>query len=338
MTPVAEQVLHKLSSQLPALEHERVQLAERSKRQLLLLAVTCAGCALAARLGLDSVSTEVARVMPVLILFGGIVIGAWQIVKRQHYWKGRILDTVIPAIRDVFGELSYQPAREAHDFLPAFVKLGLVGSSSKSQLQHYFFGSYKNAGFELLEATLKSGGSDSKTFFEGLLLRIQRSDSSDQRLLITPRVSIQLLNKRGDMQEVLMGDPVFDEKFVVHHELKRTDGAAMARATLSEDFRCGLLEFHRLESRQASDMPGFVVGVMYDSLYMAVTRFQKTRSFAGIRMEGLVPFLDVRFFLFSESMLAAKVATMVEDIAIVHRVIDTLSLARDDGAGTPRSY
>ncbi len=324
MTSVVERVSHQLSSKLSVLEREREQLAKRTKGGLLLLAIVCAGSALVARLALANFSPDMARTIPVLILVGGVVLAVWQVVRRHNQWKQRVLDTVIPTLCESLGEMTYQPTLEASEFLPAFVKLDLVGGSGNSQLSHCFSGRYKKAGFELVEATLKTSGSDAKTFFEGLLLRVQLSHSVDQRLLIAPRVSIKLLNKRADMKELSTGDPDFDAKFVVHHEVARPDGADMIDQILTPDFRRSLLEFHHQESKQAYGMPGFTIGLMYDSLYMAMTRYQKTRSIGGIQMEGVVPFLDVRFFLMSDSRLDEKVTAMVKDVTMVHRMIDQL--------------
>lgn len=324
MTSVVERVSHQLSPKLSVLEREREHLAKRTKGGLLLLAIVCAGSALVARLALANVSPDMARTIPVLILVGGVLLAVWQVVRRDNLWKQRVLDSVIPTLCEALGEMTYQRTLKASEFLPAFVKLDVVGASSNSELRHCFRGRYNNAGFELVEATLSTSGSDAKTFFEGLLLRVQLSHSVDQRLLITPRVSIKLLNKRRDMKEIATGDPDFDIKFVVHHEMARSDGADIVERILTADFRRSLLEFHRLESKQAYDMPGFVIGLMYDSLYMSMTRYQKTRSIGGIQMAGLVPFLDVRFFLMSDSRLDERVAAMVKDVTLVYRLIDQL--------------
>ena len=328
MSPQASQVVDHLRPQLAALERERQALSDRTRRLLIIIGVTSLLAAVLLRLILGSDWGG----MAILALIAGAVVAVWQLMVRQKQWEQRVLDAAIPVICESLGEIAYQATTSANDFVPAFEKLGVVGTSSRRELRHYFRGKYDGTGFEFADAMLRSGSSSknsggSTAVFQGLLFRIQLPYSVDQRLLISPRVSIKLLNKRADMSEVLLADPAFDEKFVVHHELNHPDGAALAARIITPEFRQGLLELNQQEGNKAFGMGAFVIGLMYDSLYIAKSGYQKTSAIGKIQIESPIPFLDVRFFMRSKSKLEERVGRMVEDVATVYRVIDKLPLA-----------
>lgn len=322
--PQERQILEQLRPRFADLEEERRKLALRTKKFLIAVAVISGLGGLLLRLVLDHDWSGMAILVPI----AGAVLAAWQLLRRQDHWEQRVLDAAIPVICDVLGTLGYRPDVEANDFLPAFEKLEVVGSSNKRTLRHYFHGQYRGAAFEFVDALLirSSGGknSSSTTIFHGLLYRIQWPCSVDQRLLISPRVSIKLLNKRPDMNEVMLNDPAFDEKFVVHHDLDKPDGAELAKRILTPEFRSGLLELNQQEATKAFGLGGFVVGLMYDSLYVAQSAFRKSGSVGKIQFEKPKPFLDIRFFLFSNPRLEERVGAMVHDVTTVYRIIDCL--------------
>jgi hypothetical protein len=322
--PTVDQVLEQLRPHLAGLEAERRDLGSRTRRFLLGVAALGVLGFVLLRLLLDGESAGLAILTPI----GAVVLGAWQLLRRQDRWEQRVLGVAVPVICDVLGNLRYQPSVEPKAFLPAFEKLGVVGTSNKRSLRHHFRGRYRGAGFELADAALRRGGggknSSATTVFQGLLFRIQWPVSVDQRLLISPRVGIKLLNKRADMSEVLLNDPAFDEKFVVHHDLDQHSGADLARRVLTPGFRSGLLELNRQEARKAYDMGGLVVGLMYDSLYVARSAFQKAGAVGKVQIEKPRPFLAVRFFLSGDSGLEERVGAMVHDVTTVYRIIDRL--------------
>ncbi len=334
----AARVVEQLRPRLAELERERMQLREQTLRLLVVIGAASAIIALLVRLVLGSGWGGVAF----LVLIAGVVVAGWQIVRRQTRWEQQVLDAVIPVICQSLGDIAYQPGVEVGDFLPAFEKLGVVGHSNRQRLRHYFRGRHQQTGFEFVDAALdrtssrkgKGNGGDAVTVFQGLLFRIQLPFSVDQRLLISPRVSIKLFNKRADMCEITLGDEAFDEKFVVHHDMDQTDGAALAEQVLTADFRRALLELNQQEGKLAYELGAFVIGLMYDSLYMAKTRYQRSGSIGKLQIEKPVPFLDVRFFLFRDSRLEEGVGRMVDDVATVYRVIHTLPLAPVNPAKT----
>jgi hypothetical protein len=329
LSALGEQVLSSLGPRLSQLQTEHAELREQTKTLLIWIASASVLLALVVRLALGSGWGG----MAFLVLVAGGVLCGWQLMRRQKQWEQRVLGAAVPEICSALEEIEYQPTVAANEFLAPFEKLEVIGSSNHRQLNHHFRGRHQQTGFEIVEANLyrtSKGGrrssSSSTTIFQGLLFRIQLPVTVEQRLLISPRVSIGLFNKRADMVEVPFDDPAFDEKFVVHHELDCPDGAAQAHEVLTPEFRQALLEINEREGKKAYGMGGFTLGLMYDSLYLALSRFQKSGEVGKIQIEKPVPFLDVRFFMFADPQLQTRVARMVEDVGTVYRVIDRLPL------------
>jgi len=333
--PAAPQVMAQLHTQLTQLERERKALREGTLRFAAVVAVGSSLCALLVWLILGSGWGGVA----VLVLVAGAALTVWQLLRRQEQWEQRVLDVVIPVICESLGTITYRPDIKVADFLPPFEKLGVVGDANQQRLRHHFRGHYNDTGFEFAHAVLerasRGGGKNrggSTTVFQGLLFRIQLPFSVDQRLLISPRVKFTLFNKRGDMSAIALGDTAFDEKFMVHHDSSWTGGPEVVQQVLTPALRRALLDINAREGKLAYDMGAFVAGLMYDSLYVALTRFRKSAAIGKVQIEKPAPFLDVRFFLFQDAQLEQRIASMIDDIGIVYRMIDTLPLNREQSA------
>jgi len=267
--------------------------------------------------------------LAILVMLAGVGYTAYLLYRRQKHWEQRVLDEVIPEICSVLGGVKYQAVVSSEGYLAPYELLGVVNESNQHNLTHHFRGVHQGVGFECAHANLQfTSGGKSKTstpVFEGLLFRIQIPVNIDAKILILPNAGV--FSKRRDMVGVPLGNPAFDAKFVVSHEMSNPQGEALIRSVITPEFQSALLSINKRESTLAYDRAAFTAGIIHDSLYLALTRFKLSSSIGPIKVERPQPFLTMGFFMREHSGLERSVKEMVIDIETVYRIIEELDAA-----------
>ncbi|WP_151704498.1 DUF3137 domain-containing protein [Nitrincola alkalilacustris] len=320
----AEAVLHATAGRFPALEAEREALRQRVKQQLKVIGTA----AVLISLILWVLLGEPGEGLAILVIVMATAYAAYLLYRGQKQWEQRVLDEVIPEVCSALHGLEYQAVVTSKDYLAPYETLGLVGESNDPKLTHYFKGSHHGVGFECVHANLQNTSGKSKhttPVFEGLLFRIQVPVNIDARILILPNAGV--FSKRRDMAIVPLGNPAFDEKFVVSHEMSNSHGEALIRSVITPEFQSALLRINARESDLAYGRSAITAGMIYDSLYLALTRFKLSSSIGPVKIERPQAFLSMGFFMRANSGLETSVSEMVKDIETVYRIIEELDAA-----------
>lgn len=268
----------------------------------------------------------VGGVLFLLVLAAGVGIGAWLTHRAQLSWEETVRTEIVPPVCAAIDNLDYQPDPTASNFLAPFEALRLVGSSNQKKLEHCFSGSHGGRRFECLHASLdhRSRGKNGSTtpVFHGLLFRIEHSSETPSPVVILPNV--MTLRRQTGKTLIELGNPDFDRTFLVSHDTGVEDGAALVHAAVSPALQRAMLDINSGESRETPDVAALRVGFMYDSIYIALSRWEHTSTFLGLKIQSPRHFLETRSLLREQADVEEAVATMVQDITTVHRIIAAL--------------
>ncbi len=321
----ADQLIEQLDGELGELKQKHQSLRQKTQMQLMAAAAVLlvVAAVLAVTAGEDGMG------MAVALLIGSAVGFTLLIVIRQRAWTRQVLDRVMPAICDRHEKLQYAPT--VHDDPRAFVepwrKLELVAHHRKRQLNHHLRGKHRNRHFEVVAARLSSGGKDSHTVFDGLLMRIQTGRDVPARIVVRPR---SLLSFRvNDTLEVKLGNDAFDERFEVRHDEADPEGEQRVRDIFTPQMQEALLAISREEGGLAHDRAALNAGFIHDSLYLTLVRAQSSKV-GKVSVEKPVQFLQVRNFLRKDPRLEETAREALEHVGVIYRIIDRLP-ARQHG-------
>ena len=265
--------------------------------------------------------------LTMLAVVGGVGYGAWLVNRTQKDWEEKLRAEVIPPVCAAFGDLHYQPKPAEDNFLAPFDALGLVGDHNRQVLEHYFRGSDQGRRFECLHARLnfqtKGKRGSSTPVFHGMLLRIEQGSEVPAPVVILPNVTT--LKRQAGKTLVELGNPDFDRAFLVSHDTATADGEALVHAVVTPALQAALLAINSDESRETVNVAALRVGFMYDSVYIGLSRWEETSTIGGLKVERPRRFLQTRLLLREQEDVEEAVATMVQDITTVHRIIAALN-------------
>ncbi|WP_366655482.1 DUF3137 domain-containing protein [Fodinicurvata sp. EGI_FJ10296] len=316
----------RIAPKLERLTADRAGLRHRTRRDLLIIAGIGAVVAIAIPLILGSAWAWISF----LVMTGAIILALLYVQRRSKDWNAMLIEAFMPDVCQFLGDLRYD--REgAHDsFVTAFQDAGILRPSAKRTLTHHFAGSYRNTGFELVEAHLKrkkrNKDSSDSTIFNGLLFKIQVPAAIPGRIVIVPNYGA-FMQKLADalgptsvrsLDVVPMDKPDFDERFTVRGEVP--DGT---RALLTPGFMDALLEIDEHEGG-ASQKRSLAAAFVDNTFLLTLTRHEQIFSLGPIKFERPRPFLATRSILRDNPDLQGTVHTMFDDIGVAYRVIDRL--------------
>ncbi|MFO7553447.1 MAG: DUF3137 domain-containing protein [Haliea sp.] len=261
-----------------------------------------------------------------LALVGGVGFGAWLVNRTQKDWEEKVRAEIIPPVCAALGDLHYQPKPADENFLAPFDALGLVGEHNRQVLEHYFSGSDQGRRFECLHARLnfqtKGKRGTSIPVFHGMLFRIEHGSDVPAPVVILPNVTT--LKRQTGKTLVELGNADFDRTFLVSYDPTTIEGAALVHTVVTPALQTALLAINSDESRETVNVAALRVGFMYDSVYIGLSRWEQTSTIGGLKVERPRRFLQTRLLLREQADVHEAVATMVEDITTVHRIIAAL--------------
>jgi hypothetical protein len=291
-----------IAPQVPTLEAERAQ-----GRAWLIITALAFALAIPILLALLwPVDPGWAGVGAVLMtVFGLHLLGA-----EQRRFRHRVRDLVMPAVCQAVGDLRHGAGEAPGIPFEELESLGLLPRHDRRTIDDVFEGHHRDTEFTMAEARLRQRSSGrrsrTRTVFRGLIFAIAVPRDVPARILIA-RESGAIGNRLkgwiksfSGLERVSLPHPAFEARFEVY-----TDHAAIARATLTPSFCDALVEL--AEAHAGQPIQGaFRLGWFYLTLPKRRDQF---------RLGSLFRSLDG---------LEAEAERVLQDVRIVHWVIDTL--------------
>jgi hypothetical protein len=288
---------------LPALEAERAQGRSRS----ITTAVGFGAGAVVLLTVLWPLDPGWAIVAAVIAL----VIGLHMLGNQQRRFRQRVRDLVMPAICRAIGDLRHSAGSAPGIPFDDLESLGLLPSHNRRQVDDVFEGRHRDTGFVMAEAALRyrRGGSKSRTrtVFRGLMVAIEVPRDVPARILVAREagaVGNRLkgwINGFSGLERVSLPHPAFEARFEVY-----SDDPAVARATVGPAFCDAMVVLAEAHVSQA-------IQGAFRLRWFYLTILSKQRD--QFRLGSLFRTLDG---------LEEDAHRVLQDIRIVHRVIDTL--------------
>jgi Protein of unknown function (DUF3137) len=291
-----------IAPQVPALEAERAQ----GRAWFIITALAFALAIPILVVLLWPVEPGWAVLAAVLMLgFGLHMLGA-----EQRRFRHRVRDLVMPAVCQAAGGLRHSAGHAPGIPFDELESLGLLPRHNRRTIDDVFEGGHRDTEFIMAEARLRqrSGGrrSRTRTVFRGLIFAIAVPRDVRARILIA-RESGALGNRLkswikgfSGLERVALPHSAFEAHFEVY-----SDDRAVAQATVTPAFCDALVEL--AEAHAGQPIQGaFRLGWFYLTLPRRRDQFRLGslfRSLAG---------------------LEAEAERVLQDVRIVHRVIDTL--------------
>jgi len=316
------ELIERLQPRIDAVERKRQNSRVRLIRNLVLFA------AAAVILALTLILTGAGFGFALLPLIVGVVGGLWLLQRVQKRWSASAQNELVPLIcESISDDLEYGNTLDSDDFVAPFDALNLVGNWSRANLAHFLRGRHDQVRFEMVHATLehisrnKDSDDSANTVFHGLLCRIELPMSVDPGISIRPNFGWFIKNLASNA--IPTGDAAFDETFLVTPERGAELDASQVESVLTPEWRRALLAINAQEGRLAYDRPALAAGLKYDSLYLSLSRYEAGRL-GPIKTERPQPFLAVGHVMPRQSRLVDGIETMVNDVCVIHRIIEKL--------------
>jgi hypothetical protein len=245
-------------------------------------------------------------VVPVLFA-AAVLIGYFVISAPARQQREEVKDLVIGPICDFLGELAYERKPSSHQPDPdRFEDLGVVPQHSRTKLEDRFTGRYRDTGFQMIEARLRTGGKNKRTVFRGLLFEIEVPKPFSGRVLMIGDQGILgntitefLKEKFGGLERLEFGG-AFEERYQVF-----TDTPEAARRLLSPGFQGTMVALAEAADRKALN------AAMAEGRFLLALPHSKDLFEIGKLHRSLEHFRE-------------DVDTLMFQITIPHRVIDFL--------------
>lgn len=248
-----------------------------------------------------------------LVLGGLIAALIWK--HRSKRWGGALAETVMPAVCDFLGDLSYD--RKARDLfeLDRMRALGLLPTFDQSKLTDRLDGRYRGMAWEMVEARLRNSGTgkddSDRTVFQGLLMRVALPEPAPTTIRIVRdygsvgnRIVGFLSQGRRETPRVELDHAAFEAAFEVH-----ADDPDAARNYLPPAFLDNLLDIAEAEGGSEGTR-GMSAGFHGEWFYLALSREAEF-----LEMGGLTRPVDG---------IEADIHDVFADISIAYRIIDRL--------------
>ncbi len=255
-------------------------------------------------------ATELYRTYGYLIpvLLAAVALIGYPVIGRPVFeHRADVKDLVIGPICEYLGDAQYERKPSRHWPDPdRFEGLGLVPSHRRARLEDRFIGRYRDTGFQMIEARLRTGGRNKRTVFKGLLFDIEVPRPFTGRILmigdkgvLVNKLSAFFKEKFGGLERLAFGG-AFEARYEVYG-----DRPEEARGLLSPGFQDTMVALAEAADRRALNAAmaegRFLLALPHDRNLFEIGKLH--RSLAHLR---------------------ADVDTLVFQMTIPHRVIDFL--------------
>ncbi len=246
-------------------------------------------------------------------LFGGVLVlalGLYLMRRAQRGYTDRVRRTVMPAICRAIGDLGHDVARAPDLDLRRLAQVGLLPRHNRERIDDVFRGQHRDTGFTMAEVRLRrvryGRRNRSRTVFRGLVFAIDVPRPVPARILIARDGGLIGNSLKGwikgfaGMQRVALPDADFEARFEVY-----ANDADAARAAVTPALCANLVALAAAQDR-APFQAAFADG----------------RFFVAMRSRGNQ--FGLGCVLRSTDQLADEAARVLEEVRIVHRLIDYL--------------
>jgi hypothetical protein len=239
-----------------------------------------------------------------------LAIGVTVLSSQQRKFRHRVRDLVMPAICAAIGDLQHGAGDASAVPFDDLESLGLLPNHNRRTIDDIFEGRHRGTGFVMAEARLRrrSGGRrrSTRTVFRGLILAIEVPREVRPRILIAREAGAVGNRLKGwikgfsGLARVSLPHPAFEARFEVY-----SDNPAAAREVVGPGFcdaMAALADAHRERPIQGA----------FRGRWFYLAMRERGDSF---RLGSLFRPLHG---------LAAEAEQVLQEVRIVHRVIDTL--------------
>jgi len=246
-------------------------------------------------------------------LFAGAIVlaagfAAMQGVERSY--GNQVRRTVMPAVCGAIGDLSHGVGAAPDLNLRHLAQIGLVPEHSRERIDDVFCGRHRETGFTMAEVRLRrvrhSRRRSSRTVFRGLIFAIEVPRPVPARILIARDGGLignglkRWIKGLAGMRRVTLPDEAFEARFEIY-----ADRPEIALATVTPELCANLVAL-----AEAQDGAPFQAA------------FADGRFFVAMRRRG-DPF-GIGSVFRSTGLLEDEAACLLEEVQIVHRLIDYL--------------
>lgn len=179
-------------------------------------------------------------------LIGGALGAAIAFSSPNNAYRRAFKSRIIPYLAGRIGDLTYRPAEEPD--LKRLVALGILPPFRKKCVEDEIYGTYRDVRLNIVEARLETGGKQSTTVFNGLLVEIALPGLSAAILVAKDAGllgnAIEALGEGEGLEHVRLEDPRFESYYQVY-----SDDQIAARALLTPAVMERLMAFERVAGR-----------------------------------------------------------------------------------------
>jgi hypothetical protein len=244
-----------------------------------------------------------------------LALGLHTLGGEQRRFRHRVRDLVMPAICRAVGDLRHSAGSAPDIPFDDLESLGLLPRHNRRRVDDVFEGRHRDTGFVMAEATLRyrSAGrrSRTRTVFRGLIFAIEVPQSVPARILVAREAGAignrlkGWINGFSGLERVPLPHPAFEARFEVYG-----DDPAVARDIVGPAFCDAMVALAEAHDGQA--MQG---AFRLRWFYLTIPSKQRDQ----FRLGSLFRSLDG---------LEDEAERLLQDVRIVHRVIDTLRAVR----------
>ena len=291
-----------IAPQLPALEAER---AQRRARFITTAIIFAAGIPI-----LPGVLWPLEPGWAVLATVIALALGVHALGSQQRRFRHRVRDLVMPAICQAVGDLEHSAGSAPGIPFDDLESLGLLPRHNRRRVDDVFEGRHRNTGFVMAEARLRQRSSGrrsrTRTVFRGLIFAIEVPRNVPARILVAREAGAFGNRLKGwikgfsGLERVPLPHPAFEAHYEVY-----SDDPAVARDVVGPAFCEAMVALAEAHDGQA------IQGAF--RLHWFYLTFPNRRD--QFRLGSLFRALDD---------LEEEADRVLQDVRIVHRVIDTL--------------
>jgi Protein of unknown function (DUF3137) len=241
-----------------------------------------------------------------IVLVGGFLLMQW----AQRSYTDQVRKAVMPVVCGAIGDLSHGVGAAPDLNLDRLAEIGLVPGHTRERIDDVFCGRHRGTRFTMAEVRLRRVGHSRRrsrrTVFRGLIFALDVPRPVPARILIAKDGGLVgnavrgWIKGLGGIQRVPLPDEAFEARFEVH-----ADRPEAARATVTSELCTNLVAL-----AEAQDGAPLQAAFTDDRFFVAMPRRGDQFGIGSVFR--------------STALLEQEAARLLEEVQIVHRMIDYL--------------
>ena len=241
-----------------------------------------------------------------IVLVGGFLLMQW----AQRSYTDQVRKAVTPVVCGAIGDLSYGVGAAPDLNLDRLAQIGLVPGYTRGRIDDVFCGRHRGTRFTMAEVRLRrvrhGRRRSSRRVFRGLIFALDVPRPVPARILIAKDGGLVgnavrgWIKGLGGIQRVPLPDEAFEARFELY-----ADRPEVARATVTPELCANLVAL-----AAAQDGPPFQAAFVDSRFFVAMPRRGDQFGIGSVFR--------------STALLEQEAARLLEEVGIVHRLIDYL--------------